>query len=297
MKLTAASFVPLALSTLLLAAAGCQTGFSNKRIVLFPDLVHAPSAQSEAALLFGEMGGEEAFLDLARYLYRWYLDEDDLTRFSPKHKHQLWIRRVQMVGDANDNSRYLEVVFPAIGVMVTLKKTDYQISELKLKVKSDGYRVIRVCRDAADPRDYAALDIDIEGLYERLFKMRLERAFPSEALLAHVQSHIVQQGDLLAEGLRGKPKTLHFAPVHAVDNELWAFWEEGNLLFKYSSEIDLANPDAWSHDTLDVAICDLVTQTVVSFEERPGDNRFMTRDQVGRALYNCIVLGKRRVTP
>jgi hypothetical protein len=37
---------------------------------------------------------------------------------------------------------------------------------------------------------------------------------------------------------------------------------------------------------------------VISLEEAAGSNRFMTRSQIGRALYNCIVLGQRvAVTP
>ena len=34
-------------------------------------------------------------------------------------------------------------------------------------------------------------------------------------------------------------------------------------------------------------------QTVVSLDEVAGSNAYMTRDQVGRALFNCIVLGRR----
>ena len=301
MKMTVPRVVALGFLSLSLTAAGCKSFSPGKRFVLFPGLVHAPSAQSDAAALFAEMGGEAAFLDLARYLYRWYLDEYDFKRFAPERKDQFWIRPVQTVADASDHSRYLEVVFPSIGVTATLKKTDYRISELKLNVKSEGYRIIRLSRDAGKPDmrpgDFAVLDLDMDALYDRLFQMRLERQFACEALQAHVQADILQQGALLADGQSGKPKTLYFAPVHAIDNELWVFWEEGKLLFKYSSDIDLANPDVWTQNKLDVAVYDTVEQTVVSFEEKPGDNRLVTRDQVGRALYNCIVLGRRRAAP
>ena len=283
------------------AFVGCQATRSEKPVTLFPHLVQAPSMQSEAAALFTEMGGEQTFLDLVRYLYRWYLDEDDFKRFRPDVKRQLWIRRVQAVADQGDKSRYLEVVFPAIGVRITLKKTDYQIPELKLTVRSGGYRVIQLSRDAdleaSQAADYAALDLNIAALYDRLYKMRLERTFPDETLQTHIQKRIVQQCDQWAADQRHKPKTLYVAPVHAVDNECWVFWEEGRRLFKFSSEIDLANPDVWMHDRLDVVVCDTVTQTIVSFEERPGDNSCFTRDQIGRALYNCVVLGQRRVAP
>jgi hypothetical protein len=38
---------------------------------------------------------------------------------------------------------------------------------------------------------------------------------------------------------------------------------------------------------------DVLNQVVVSLDESAGSNAFMTRDQIGRALYNCLVLGQR----
>ncbi len=40
-------------------------------------------------------------------------------------------------------------------------------------------------------------------------------------------------------------------------------------------------------------IYDIDEQVVVSLQEVPGSNAYLTRDQVGRALYNCMILGKR----
>ena len=37
----------------------------------------------------------------------------------------------------------------------------------------------------------------------------------------------------------------------------------------------------------------VLTQTVVSLDEAAGSNAFLTRDQIGRALFNCVVLGRR----
>jgi hypothetical protein len=49
----------------------------------------------------------------------------------------------------------------------------------------------------------------------------------------------------------------------------------------------------WEHDELAVSFYDLDEQVVVSLDEVAGSNAYLTRDQVGRALFNCIVLGKR----
>jgi hypothetical protein len=67
------------------------------------------------------------------------------------------------------------------------------------------------------------------------------------------------------------------------------------MLIRFASDIDLEHPAVWDHDELAVNIYDIDEQTVVSLDEVAGSNAYLTRDQVGRALFNCIVLGKRMV--
>ena len=40
---------------------------------------------------------------------------------------------------------------------------------------------------------------------------------------------------------------------------------------------------------------DIDEQVVVSLDEVAGSNAYMTRDQVGRILFNCIVLGQQLI--
>ena len=49
----------------------------------------------------------------------------------------------------------------------------------------------------------------------------------------------------------------------------------------------------WDHEQIGVDTWDAYKQVVVSTDEAPGSNEFLTRDQIGRALYNCLVLGRR----
>jgi len=293
MKNASLTCFALALTALTLGGAACRS-FDPGSLILFPGILESGPSKAEAAALYEELGGEAAFLDLSRYLYRWYFDENDYARLDPQLKDQLWLRRLEMIADEGDRSRYLEVVLPAVGVAVTLKKTDYRIPELKLDIRSGGYRVIRVSRDAVSPKGFAVLKLHSDALIAKIFEMRLERTFPGDALQTHILTNLSPQADALAQSPRNVPQTFFFAPVHEVDNEAWVFWEEGKLLFKASSEIDLANPDAWRTERLELTVIDTVCQTVVSFSERPGSNRHVTRDQVGRALYNCVVLGQKR---
>jgi hypothetical protein len=53
------------------------------------------------------------------------------------------------------------------------------------------------------------------------------------------------------------------------------------------------NEQLWLRSKLNVKIYDIDKQVVVSLQEVPGSNAYLTRDQVGRALYNCIILGRK----
>ena len=95
--------------------------------------------------------------------------------------------------------------------------------------------------------------------------------------------------------LMKQDQIVYFSPFPDVANEVWAFWETGRMLIRFSSDIDLENPAMWDHDELTAKLYDIDEQTVVSLDEVAGSNAYMTRDQVGRALYNCIVLGRRMI--
>ncbi len=289
--------------TLILLICGCRLPQSKKDFFLFSPLVSAQHETQTAATLFAELGNEEAFIQLTRYLYRWYLDEGDFKRSHQPIKHQLWLREVKVVADPEDKSRFLEVYFPVIGVLITLKKTDYQIPELKMTVKSEGYRITQLCRETCkqqiNQQDYAVMDVNIEALYERLFETRHDRNYPNTALCAHLKKAAVDQINAL-EPIpalinvdQQTPNTFFIAPIQNIANEVWVFWEEGKLLFRFTSDIDMSKPELLQSDNIRVQIYNALEQTIVSHEERPCDNRFSTRDQIGRALYNCVILGQK----
>ena len=77
----------------------------------------------------------------------------------------------------------------------------------------------------------------------------------------------------------------------------WGGTGEPVVLLRFSSDLDLANPALWKLGDLTVDTYDIDEQMVVSLDEAPGSNAYLTRDQIGRVLYNCIVLGKRFDVP
>ena len=242
-----------------------------------------------------EIGGQPFVYEVIRHLYRWYLDETDIGRHIGKPTVSVWLRQVHPKLDPGDRSQFAELWLPALQVRVTLKKTDYRIEELDLPVRGGGYRITNVIREAppATAEGLKVLELDVMPLVDYLFNTRNQREYPGPALADHLHKAV-----LLELAGRRIPTVAgvhvcHVGPLSPVSNELWVFWENGRMLIKFSSDLDLSNPAVWGQENLKVHTYDIDTQVVVSQSEVPGSNAFLNRDQVGRVLYNCIVLGQR----
>ena len=83
------------------------------------------------------------------------------------------------------------------------------------------------------------------------------------------------------------------APISNSANEIWMYWDDRKILFLFASDVDMQNKKLWEHDSIFVKPYDIVSQTIVSHEEYPGEDNFILRDQVGRVLFNCMAFGKK----
>ena len=128
-----------------------------------------------------------------------------------------------------------------------------------------------------------------------LFRTRAQAEFPDEALFERLRTALRKHFGLDPAQREAGEHVVHVAPLSPVANELWVFVENKKLLVRFASDLDLENPALWAHQSLAVRTYDILNQTVVSLHEVPGSNEFLTRDQVGRALYNCVILGRRIV--
>jgi hypothetical protein len=245
---------------------------------------------------------EDFLCEVIAHLYRWHLDEIDVAAATQSANKKLWVREVSPELDPGDRSQFAEVLLPAVGVKAVLKKTDYTIKELDMVVKSDGYKIVRVSRvdsDTAKDPSWHLLELDRVHLRKVLFQKRGEISFPEgemikrmqHAVRSQVREHLNQKGIPLPV----KADAVHFSSLSPVANECWVFWETGRVLIHFASDLDLSNPSVWEHDELSGTLYDLDEQVVVSLQEVLGSNAFLTRDQVGRAIYNCVVLGRRVV--
>lgn len=249
----------------------------------------------------------EAYLgEVTRHLYRWHLDEDDIRSEVNRGEFVFWIRELSKELDAGDESRFAEIVLPRIGVRVRVKKADYAIPKLGIEVHNERHMITSISElapvETPPPAGMTEVRLDYEHMRDHLFRTRSHLVPPDGALLGHMRLAARDQTRryLATHGkpIPTAPQTLHLAPISPVANEVWVFWEEGRLLYRFHADIDLDDPAVWKHQDLTVELFDLDEQVVVSLDEVAGSNAYVTRDMVGRVLFNCVVLGRREmITP
>ena len=234
--------------------------------------------------------------EVMRHLYRWYMDESDIEKVAGLKDVTFRVRPLHPKLDAGDRSELAEITLADFGISVEAKKADYTIEELDAVISNDTFKITRVSRDIANGEG-REIKADYAEMRDYLFRTRKDAQFPEGDLLMRMRlaarkelkKQVESTGGPMPEGVQ----VVHLAPLSPVANEAWAFWEAGRILIRFASDIDLANPAVWEHEDLAVRIYDIERQVVVSLDEVPGSNAFLTRDQVGRALFNCIILGKR----
>lgn len=238
--------------------------------------------------------------EVVRHLYRWYLDERDLDPLADCREFVFQVRALQPQLDENDRSRFAEISLPQLTSRIKVKLADYTIPELNATVKSDTFKIVAVSRIlTTDPAPPSCTEVKVEyaEMREELYRTRREARFPTGDLLDRLRratrQELLKDAERRTERLPAGPQIVHLAPLSPVANEAWVFWETGRKLIRFASDIDLSNPAVWEHEELAVRPYDIDAQVVVSLDEVAGSNAYLTRAQVGRALFNCVVLGRR----
>lgn len=242
---------------------------------------------------------ETPFLfEVMRHLYRWYIDETDVAKLAGVTNVTFHIRKVPSNLDPGDRSELAEINLPDFDISVDLKQANYEIEELGITVSNNTFKITRVTRGDT-PEGGREIKIGYTELRDYLFRTRNNARFPEGELGRRMQraaqEEMNRQHAAIGRPTTNAAQTIYLAPLSPVANETWVFWETGRKLIKYSSDLDLENPALWEHANLEVRTYDMEDQVVVALEEVPGSNAYLTRDQAGRALYNCIVLGRKVV--
>jgi hypothetical protein len=262
-----------------------------------------PARAGDASVSPPEIVQEPYLFEIVRHLYRWQLDEGEVDRLISSKQIEFWVRRLEPKLDPGDRSVLGEILLPQLTLSVKVKKADYTIEELSTLVQSRTFRITQVTRGQVPtrpPKGCTVLRVDMQELRDYLFRTRRQQDYPDPVLIERMRgafrSQAAKEGILATNAPAGE-QVVHLAPISPVANECWVFWEAGRKLLFFASDIDLANPAVWQHEALTARIFDLDQQVVVSHEEAPGSNRFLTRSQASRALFNCMILGQRVVVP
>lgn len=265
-------------------------------------LVETDKQQSSASVP-PELAEQTYLYEVVRHLYRWYLDESEIEKFIDNKTVTFWVRRLEPQLDPGDQSIFGEIFLPQVNISVCVKKADYTIEELGIPVKSQGFRITQISRTsvpASRKRVCRVVELDMKDLRDYLFRTRNQQDFPDAAMIEHLRQAAikeVQREQIPTANPSKEDRVIYLAPLSPVANETWVFWEDGRKLLYFASDIDLANPAVWEQETLIARVFDLDQQVIVSPSEAPGSNRFLTRYQVSRALFNCVILGRRVSIP
>lgn len=236
--------------------------------------------------------------EVVRHLYRWQLDETSVEQIAGAKDFPFWVRRLDVKLDEGDRSQYAEIVLPMVGLSAKVKKADYTVADLGTMATSKTFRIVNVARIAvppAAPEGSAVTTVGYAEMKDYLFSTRTQSVFPDDVMIERLRVALRKQLALDPNAREAGEQVAHLAPLSPVANELWVYWETRQLLIRFAADIDLENPVLWENQALTVRTYDVLNQVVVSLDEAAGSNAFMTRNQIGRALYNCIVLGRRLV--
>lgn len=235
---------------------------------------------------------------VAQYLYRWHLDETALLAIDGDPEVEFRYGWLHPELDEGDRSQFIELFIPHLNYLVVLKKSDYKVPELNLEIRNGGYRIYRVEHYERPPASLSgmqAASLNKRALIEYLFSTRNRKVFPDEALMEHMRTALrAEYHDFDGIPVEG-PQTIFVAPISEVSNTLWVFWENARRLIRFSSDSDLTTPAYWDMERLGARMYDLENAVVLSHAEAAGSNAFVTRDWAARALFNCIVFGRRHV--
>lgn len=235
---------------------------------------------------------------VAQHLYRWHLDETALLAIEDVSELEFRYRQLEPELDDGDRSRFIELIIPQLNYLLILKQSDYDLPELGMVIRNEGFRIYRVetfDQTPARVSDMRTVSMNKQALIEHLFATRWQKEFPDDALMERLRTALREQYQDVLEIKVDGPQTVYVAPISKVSNELFVFWENARRLIRFSSDSDLTNPGLWDAEKLGVRMYSLEEAVVVSHAEAAGSNAYVTRDWAARALFNCIVFGQRQV--
>lgn len=272
---------------LAMGLVGCATG---------PD--RAPTRMATEAEWTDPLLERGFVFEVLRHVYRWHFDQSYLLEAGDLSTLDVWARRLHPPLDPGDRSEFAELWIPAVKTRVDLKWSNYAVPEMNLEVVDRCFKVQRVVRQVRAPASrshYQVARWDLAEVRNHLFATRNERLPVSESVRTAARRLVVDYLNRVHPEPFREDQVYYVAPLSAVSNDLWVFWETGRKLLLFSADTDLASPGFSQLSQLRMEVIDLEQDVVASTQEVPGSNAYVTKDWVGRLFYNCLLFGERLV--
>lgn len=196
---------------------------------------------------------------------------------------------------AQKTGEWWNIIIPDLQLQADVAKYNYTVPEMEMTVTNETFKILSV-------QPYRHITIATQHCQTVYFTEQkiyagVRRRFNTPVT---VHSHLYEQ---LSRALytiaaretidtRSRSHRFYLAPPSSLRNELWLYWENTDAILHISSATSWTHPDFWRHITLFTKRYDLRTDVIISSQEEPGSNAYITRVWAGRILCNCLVHGR-----
>lgn len=237
----------------------------------------------------------ENLLEVIHHLYLWYYDQSFFPPGEELIELEVYFRTVERPLDAGDESEFGELFFPAIQMLVELKRSNYHIEEIDHAVRDEFFKIRRVQRAATAPvplDEYRTTVVNRDELRE-WFSTKCHAAPPlADALRQRLRDTLLkhqfdQQWDDASVHI------FYVSPLSPVSNDIWVLHENTNQLLQFSADMDVRHHRTWDKLNLRLKFHQLDPNLVLTPDRERTEANELNKDFIGRALFNCVVLGNR----
>lgn len=237
----------------------------------------------------------ENLLEIVHHLYLWYYDQSFFPAGQELNELEVHFRTVERPLDAGDNSQFGELYFPAIELLVELKRSDYHITEINHPVRDAFFKIRRVQRAAAPPAplaDYRTTVLLRDELKE-WFSTKSHAAPPlADQLRAQIRKTLLKH-QFDKDWDDQAVHIFYTAPLSPVSNDIWILHENTNQLLQFSADMDVSQSATWENLSLRLKFHQLDPNLILTPDRERTEANELNKDFIGRVLFNCVVLGHR----
>ncbi len=239
-------------------------------------------------------------MGLLNHLAYWHLADDDYFEDDPDTVVDVLFKPYNYLHDTNDLSSLYIASVPDLKITVLLKKALYHIEEFNTLISNDSYKIVAFRHEQNQsssnaPVGFVRIDVPEQDVRTMLFEKRNQSCNPSPELLAKIETAL---RTIITQELPTNTvmdETFFIAPLSDYSNNILVFWITAGKMLQFSSDADYSSDLYWEMLPFNTEIFDMEGDVVTSLQETLGSNAYVTKNWVGRILYNCIIDGYKLV--